>query len=143
MSSSVSQAERASILESLSSLDEEVRRLAVEQLLVLPISEAADQLFERLGDTGWRVRKAAVERLVVCGGQAAVQEMLIGALADGENSGSEKFGLRSPGRLWFTCDRAPRFRNVHYRSRRSEAGDRCTRGDRGSRCPSSICRGDR
>ena len=87
MSSSVSQAERESILGSLSSADEEVRRLAVEQLLVLPIAEAADQLFECLGDTGWRVRKAAVERLVACGGQAAIQEMLISSLADGENPG--------------------------------------------------------
>jgi len=87
MNSSVTQAERASILEALSSRDEEVRRLAVEQLLVLPISEAADRLFERLGDTGWRVRKAAVERLVACGGQATVQEMLINSLADGENPG--------------------------------------------------------
>lgn len=87
MNSSVSQAERASILDSLSSADEEVRRLAVEQLLVLPLDEAADQLFECLGDEGWRVRKAAVERLVVCGGQAAVQEMLITSLADGDNPG--------------------------------------------------------
>jgi len=87
MSSAVSQAERASILELLSSADEEVRRLAVEQLLILPLEEAADQLYECLGDTGWRVRKAAVERLVVCGGQAAVQEMLVTSLADGENPG--------------------------------------------------------
>jgi HEAT repeat protein len=87
MSQGVSQAERASILESLSSTDEEVRRLAVEQLLVLPISEAVDQLYECLGDSGWRVRKAAVQRLVVCGGQAPVQEMLISSLADGENPG--------------------------------------------------------
>ncbi len=87
MSSTVTQVQRASILEALSSADEEVRRLAVEQLLVLPISEAADQLFECLGDTGWRVRKAAVQRLVACGGQAPVQEMLVAALADGENPG--------------------------------------------------------
>ena len=87
MSSSVSQAERASILESLSSADEEVRRLAVEQLLLLPISEAAEKLYECLGDSGWRVRKAAVERLVSCGGQAPVQELLIESLADGENPG--------------------------------------------------------
>jgi HEAT repeat protein len=87
MSFSVSQAERASILESLSSADEEVRRLAVEQLLVLPLSEAADQLFECLGDTSWRVRKAAVARLVACGDQPVVQELLVACLADGENPG--------------------------------------------------------
>ena len=87
MSFEVSSAARTSILESLSSADEEVRRLAVEQLLVLPLAEAADQLFECLGDSGWRVRKAAVERLVFCGDKAIVQEMLVSSLADGENPG--------------------------------------------------------
>lgn len=87
MTRDVSQAERASILGSLSSADEEVRRLAVEQLLVLPISEAADQLYKCLGDTGWRVRKAAVQHLVVCGDQPPIQEMLIHSLADGDNPG--------------------------------------------------------
>ncbi len=87
MSTSLTQAERSSILEALSSADEEVRRLAVEQLLLLPIPEAAEQLFECLGDSGWRVRKAAVERLVACGGQAPVQEMLLNSLADGDNPG--------------------------------------------------------
>ncbi|HEB91706.1 MAG TPA: hypothetical protein ENI85_19180 [Deltaproteobacteria bacterium] len=87
MSTPLSQAEKTSILEALSSADEEVRRLAVEQLLLLPIHEAAEQLHECLGDSGWRVRKAAVERLVACGGQAPVQEMLLNSLADGENPG--------------------------------------------------------
>ena len=87
MKMALSQTERASILEALSSSDEEVRRLAVEQVLVLPLREASEQLYERLGDSGWRVRKAAVERLVSRGGEALVQEMLVGALADGDNPG--------------------------------------------------------
>jgi HEAT repeat protein len=87
MNMPLTQAERASILDALSSSDEEVRRLAVEQLLLLPISEAAEKLYECLGDSCWRVRKATVERLVVCGGEVSVQEMLIASLADGENSG--------------------------------------------------------
>lgn len=87
MNMALAQAERASILEALASADEEVRRLAVEQLLLLPISEAAEKLCECLGDSGWRVRKAAVERLIACGGQTLVQEMLIASLADGENPG--------------------------------------------------------
>ncbi len=87
MNIALTQAERTSILEALSSADEEVRRLAVEQLLLLPIQEAAEKLYECLGDSGWRVRKAAVERLVVCGGEVPIQEMLITSLADGENPG--------------------------------------------------------
>lgn len=87
MNGSVTQAERTSILEGLASSDEEVRRIAVEQILLLPIVEATDRLHECLGDSGWRVRKAAVERLVTCGGQPAVGEMLIASLADGENPG--------------------------------------------------------
>ena len=87
MNIALTQEERTSILEALSSADEEVRRLGVEQLLLLPIQEAAENLYACLGDSGWRVRKAAVERLVVCGGELAIQEMLIASLADGENPG--------------------------------------------------------
>jgi HEAT repeat protein len=87
MSMALTRAERTSILEALSSADEEVRRLAVEQLLLLPISEAAEKLCECLGDSSWRVRKAAVGRLVTRGGEAPIQEMLIASLADGENPG--------------------------------------------------------
>ena len=87
MNTVLTQAERTSILEALSSADEEVRRLAVEQVLLLPISEAAEQLHVCLGDSGWRVRKAAVERLVTRAGESPVQELLISSLADGENPG--------------------------------------------------------
>lgn len=87
MNIALTQADRASIFEGLSSANEEVRRFAVEQLLLLPISEATEKLYECLGDSGWRVRKAAVGRLIVCGDQAPVQEMLIKSLADGENPG--------------------------------------------------------
>ena len=87
MNTALTQAERTSILEALSSSDEEVRRLAVEQLLLFPIAEAAEKLCECLGDSGWRVRKAAVERLVARGEHAPVQERLIASLADGENPG--------------------------------------------------------
>ena len=80
-------AERRSILEGLESADAEVRRLAVEQLVVLPVEEAAEHLVRCLGDEAWRVRKAAVERLVACRAIPAVRELLISSLADGENPG--------------------------------------------------------
>ncbi len=87
MSAGLSYAERATILEGLESSDEEVRRLSVEQLLLLPMDEAAEQLGRCLGDPGWRVRKAAVERLVTCRDDASIQEMLVRSLGDGENPG--------------------------------------------------------
>ncbi|MEM9175473.1 MAG: HEAT repeat domain-containing protein [Myxococcota bacterium] len=87
MNGDVSQEERAAILDGLSSTDEEVRRLSVEQLLLLPTDEAAMRLCECLGDPGWRVRKAAVDRLVSCRNDASIQEMLVASLADGDNPG--------------------------------------------------------
>jgi HEAT repeat protein len=44
-------------------------------------------LIEGLGDESWRVRKAVVERLVVIGESDSIEDQLITALADGENSG--------------------------------------------------------
>lgn len=83
----LSEEERGSIVQAISNVDEEVRRLAVEKLFLLPISEAAQHLYKCLGDSAWRVRKAAVERLISRSEEAPVQEMLIASLADGENSG--------------------------------------------------------
>lgn len=79
--------ERRRIVGALASADEEMRRLAVEQLLVLPLDEAVGHLEGALGDPGWRVRKAAIDRLTRCQNDARIQEMLVGALADGENPG--------------------------------------------------------
>lgn len=87
MSGASSPEERAALLESLASESEEVRRLAVEQLFVLPPADAIAQLVMRLGDPAWRVRKAAVERIVACREDALVHAGLVEALADGENPG--------------------------------------------------------
>jgi len=81
------QREREAIVHDLQSPDDEMRRLAVERLLSLPPGEALGHLVEHLGDDSWRVRKAAVERLVDLGDVHPVEDALIGALADGENSG--------------------------------------------------------
>ena len=79
--------ERESIRADLASSDDEVRRLAVERLSLLPPGEALPQLVERLGDASWRVRKAAVECLVQAPEDWPVADHLIRALADGENPG--------------------------------------------------------
>jgi HEAT repeat protein len=79
--------DRESVLRDLVGDDEEVRRLAVERVSVLPVDEAIPRLVERIGDTSWRVRKAAVERLVACSETTAVVDALIVALGDGENTG--------------------------------------------------------
>ena len=55
--------DRESIVKDLESTDEEIRRLAVERLTLLPSAEAIPILVEMLGDSSWRVRKAAVDRL--------------------------------------------------------------------------------
>ena len=64
--------ERDSILRDLESGDDELRRLAVERLVLLPPDEALPRLVARLGDESWRVRKAAVERLASLPDPAAV-----------------------------------------------------------------------
>ena len=46
--------DRDSILQDLASADEELRRLAVERLVLLPADEAIPQLVARLGDPSWR-----------------------------------------------------------------------------------------
>jgi HEAT repeat protein len=75
------------VIRDLESPDEEVRRLAVERVAALPLHQTVSCLIERLGDESWRVRKAAVERLVACPDSSEAAEGLIGALADGENPG--------------------------------------------------------
>lgn len=80
-------AERRDVLDGLSSPDDEVRRLAVERILLLPEEQSIEQLEHLLGDRSWRVRKSAVARLVSRRDSPAVQAMLVAALADGEDPG--------------------------------------------------------
>ncbi len=79
--------DRESVLRDLVDEDEEVRRLAVERVAALPTGEAILHLVERMGDESWRVRKAAVQRLVACSETTQVIDALIVALGDGENTG--------------------------------------------------------
>ena len=79
--------DRESVLRDLESPDEEVRRLAVERVEALSSSDVVPVLVGRIGDESWRVRKAAVERLVAWPDTDAAAAALIGALGDGENPG--------------------------------------------------------
>ena len=79
--------ERESITRDLRDGDEEVRRLAVERVNVLPAESAIRYLIECLGDSSWRVRKASIERLIACDETEGVANALVGALGDGENTG--------------------------------------------------------
>lgn len=79
--------ERESVIEEMTSRDDELRRLAVERILCLPESEAIPLLIGSIGDPSWRVRKASVERLQACGQPDLVADALISALWDGENPG--------------------------------------------------------
>ena len=95
MTGAMSRDERDALFEALQSDVEEVRRLAVGQLLLLPLPEAVRQLVRRLGDSAWRVRKAAVDRLVACCEDALVHAGLLEALADGENPGRRNAALEA------------------------------------------------
>jgi HEAT repeat protein len=87
MNRDLDERDRESIVGDLESDDAELRRLAVERSGALPQEEAIRLLVDRLGDASWRVRKAAVERLVTCSDSTQTADALIGALGDGENPG--------------------------------------------------------
>jgi HEAT repeat protein len=91
--------ERQSILQDVASRDEEVRRLAVERLVLLPPAEALPLCAERLGDASWRVRKAAVECLSAAPEEWPVAQHLIAALADGEDPGRRNAAVEALVRI--------------------------------------------
>lgn len=86
---------RAAILRDLESPDEEVRRRAVAGLDALPADLAVPRLADHLGDTSWRVRKAAVEALARCPDPARAAALLIDGLADGDNPGRRNSALEA------------------------------------------------
>jgi len=87
--------DRQRLLDDLGHSDEEIRRLAVERLSLLPAPEALPRLVERLGDASWRVRKAAVERLIAQDDASSAVRALVRALADGENPGRRNAALEA------------------------------------------------
>lgn len=107
MKNKVTHEELASILAGLESPEEELRRMSVEQLVLLPEADALPLWMDRLGDEVWRVRKAAVSGLVASRERSSVHEALVRALSDGENPGRRNSafealvacGLQVTGRL--------------------------------------------
>lgn len=87
MAMDIDERDRDSIVRDLGSPDEDVRRLAVERVGVLPVDEGLALVVERLGDESWRVRKAVVERLVAIPDTERLAGALIAALGDGDNPG--------------------------------------------------------
>jgi HEAT repeat protein len=87
--------ERDSLFADLGHSDEEVRRLAVERLSMLPVAESVPPLVDSLGDPSWRVRKAAVERLTALEDVSGPVRALVHALADGENPGRRNAALEA------------------------------------------------
>ena len=79
----------------LSSRDEEVRRLAIEGISVLEEADALPRLGEGLGDGSWRVRKAAMARILALRDETAANGLLIDALSDGENSGRRNAAVQA------------------------------------------------
>ena len=95
--------ERQRLLDDLAHDDEEMRRLAVERLSLLGAADALPLLLARLADPSWRVRRAAIERLVAQEDAAPVVHALVDALADGENSGRRNAALEALGRFGSTA----------------------------------------
>lgn len=87
--------ERESILRDVVDPDDEVRRLAVERMAILPVEEVLPHYVDRLGDNSWRVRKAAIERLAATGHPSLTTAFLVRALADGENPGRRNAALEA------------------------------------------------
>ncbi len=87
--------DRESIAKDLESTDEEIRRLAVERLTLLPSAEAIPVLVERLGDSSWRVRKAAIDRLAESTECSETTRRLVAALADGDSTNRRNAALEA------------------------------------------------
>jgi HEAT repeat protein len=86
---------RESIRDDVEHEDDEVRRQAIQHSLSLPSHEALPLLIRCLGDPSWRVRNAAIERLVAAPSGWLVAEVVIEALADGENAGRRNAALEA------------------------------------------------
>ncbi len=75
------------LLDRIYSDDQEVRHVAIEQLVAYPSEKSVPVLLRLLGDSSWRLRKRAVDLLVSLSDQSGVVAFLVGALADEENPG--------------------------------------------------------
>ncbi|GAB7027978.1 HEAT repeat domain-containing protein [Geotalea toluenoxydans] len=90
------------LIEALHSADEEKRRLAVVGFRDYPLDQTLDSLFLALGDTSWRVRKEAVDIIVVAAeGENAgnLQEELVNMLRSQDNAGLRNSAVESLEKL--------------------------------------------
>lgn len=87
--------ERENVLADLAHADDELRRLAVERLGTFSPVEAIPHLVDSLGDSSWRVRKAAIDRLAASPELTRAVHALVEALADGENPGRRNAALEA------------------------------------------------
>ena len=70
------------LLDKIYSDDQEVRHVAIEQLVEYPSDKSVPVLLRLLGDSSWRLRKRAVDLLVSLSNQSGVVSFLVGALSD-------------------------------------------------------------
>lgn len=90
------------LAEQLRSTDEETRRSAVVGLSAYPVEETKNYLFTALGDASWRVRKEAVDALLVAAVSTEIIEDFV-RLLESDNAGLrnsavealEKLGVRA------------------------------------------------
>lgn len=75
------------LLGRVDSEDQEVRHVAIEQLIEYPSEKSVPVLLRVLGDSSWRLRKRAVELIVSLSDKPGVVSFLVGALSDEENPG--------------------------------------------------------
>nr|WP_279342546.1 HEAT repeat domain-containing protein [Geotalea sp. SG265] len=90
------------LIEALRSGGEEKRRLAVVGLRDYPLDQVLDSLFLALGDTSWRVRKEAVDIIVVAAeGEKGdfLQEELVKMLHSQDNAGLRNSAVESLEKL--------------------------------------------
>jgi HEAT repeat protein len=87
--------ERDNVLADLAHADEELRRLAVERLTMFAPIDSIPHLIDSLGDSSWRVRKAAIDRLASSPELSRAVEALVNALRDGENPGRRNAALEA------------------------------------------------
>jgi HEAT repeat protein len=79
--------------------DPEQRRRAVAALAEEPPPDAAELLYDALGDVDWRVRKQAVRAVCALSPRLSFVPSLIEALCDGDNVGRRNAALEAIGQL--------------------------------------------
>ncbi|MEI7816198.1 MAG: HEAT repeat domain-containing protein, partial [Desulfuromonadales bacterium] len=91
------------IRNALKSVDEEIRRSALQSLPHIPSREAQTILFSALGDESWRVRKEAVDCYLKSKPDLDSIEMLLELLRNEDNAGLRNSAAEAVIRLGAVC----------------------------------------